>query len=29
VGSVIAINILGFAVQEIIRRYKTVSGYSE
>ena len=29
VGSVIAINILGFAVQEIIRRYKTVSGYLE
>jgi len=29
VGSVIAINILGFTVQEIIRRNKTVSGYSE
>ena len=29
VGSVIAINILGFAVQEIIRRNKSISAYAE
>jgi len=29
VGSVIAINILGFAVQEIIRRNKSISDYAE
>jgi uncharacterized membrane protein len=29
VGSVIAINILGFAVQEIIRRNKAISDYTE
>jgi uncharacterized membrane protein len=29
VGSVIAINILGFTVQEIIRRNKSISDYAE